>query len=195
LIGNSVTSIGESAFSGCTNLTNVNIPDSVTNIGPFAFSGTSLTNVTIPGSVTNIGNSAFSSCRGLTKVFFDGNAPAVGLDVFDDPYAQPVVHFDPTTVYFLPGTTGWSTNFAGLPTAIWTPEVQTADGSFGVKANQFGFNVSWATGKSVVVEASTNLGNPIWTPLQTNVLTSGTYYFSDAQRTNYPSRFYRIRSP
>jgi hypothetical protein len=128
-------------------------------------------------------------------VCFEGNAPAVGLDVFDDSFTQPVVgHFNPATVYFLPGTSGWSTNFAGLPTAIWTPQVQTADGSFALKANQFGFNVNWASGISVVVEASPSLSNPVWSPLATNSLNDGTFYFTDPQWTNYPSRFYRVRS-
>jgi hypothetical protein len=47
----------------------------------------------------------------------------------------------------------------------------------------------------VVVEACTNLANPIWYPLATNTLTGGSYYFNDPQWTNYPSRFYRLRSP
>jgi len=43
-----------------------------------------------------------------------------------------------------------------------------------------------------VVEASTNLHN--WTPVSTNTLVNGTNYFSDASFTNYPQRFYRVRS-
>ena len=60
-IPNSVTSIGNGAFSGCTGLTSVTIPNSVTSIGSRAFEGCSgLTSVTIPNSVTSIGNGAFS---------------------------------------------------------------------------------------------------------------------------------------
>jgi hypothetical protein len=47
----------------------------------------------------------------------------------------------------------------------------------------------------IVVEVSSDLANPIWSSLQTNQLTSGSVYFSDSQWTNYPARFYRIRSP
>ncbi len=47
----------------------------------------------------------------------------------------------------------------------------------------------------VAVDARTILTNPVWTPLQTNTLTSDTLYFSDPQWTNYPARFYRLRWP
>jgi hypothetical protein len=176
------------------------IPNTVTSIGDNAFYRCfRLTSVTIPGSVTNIGDSAFSWCYtlvlGLGKVYFEGNAPAVWADSFSvSPPLGGRWIFDPATVYFLPGTTGWSNNFAGLPTAIWTPEVQTADASFGAKSNQFGFNVNWASGMSVVVEASPSLSNPVWSPVATNTLSGGTFHFSDPQWTKYPSRFYRVRS-
>ena len=66
-IPDSVTSIGWYAFSGCTSLTNITIPDSVTSIGRYAFSGcTSLTSITIPNSVTSIGKYAFG-------FYFDNN--------------------------------------------------------------------------------------------------------------------------
>ena len=72
-VPNSVTSIGDGAFSSCTSLTSVTIPDSVTSIGNNAFPDcTSLTSVTIPNSVTSIGYRAFYGCTNLTSVTFLG---------------------------------------------------------------------------------------------------------------------------
>ena len=64
-----LTSIGNSAFLGCTGLTSITIPNSVNRIGNQAFENcTSLTSVTIPNSVTSIGFGAFISCSGLTSI-------------------------------------------------------------------------------------------------------------------------------
>jgi len=68
-IPNSVTQIGGYAFRGCEGLTTITIPNSVTQIGEGAFLRcTGLTTVTIPNSVTQIENRAFSGCEGLTTV-------------------------------------------------------------------------------------------------------------------------------
>ena len=224
IIGNSVTSIGNGAFAGCTSLTSITvdaanpayssdvagvvfnknqttliqcpggkagsytIPDSVTSIGDYAFSGcTSLTRVTIPNSVTSIGNEAFASCTSLTSVYFQGNAPSAGSGVFGG--ANSAI------IYYLPETRGWGASFAGRPTMLWNPTVPISDPSFGVRAGQFGFNIAGTSGLVIVVEAATNLANPVWTPVGTNTLTGGSSYFSDPQWTNHPARFYRLRSP
>lgn len=64
-----VAGIGENAFQGCTGLTEISIPGSVTSIGEYAFSGcTGLTKISIPGSVTSIGFAAFQDCTGLASV-------------------------------------------------------------------------------------------------------------------------------
>ena len=78
-IPNSVTSIGNSAFSGCGGLTRVTIPNSVTSIGDHAFGGCGgLTSVTIPNSVTSIGYAAFSSCEGFTSVTVPNSVTSIG---------------------------------------------------------------------------------------------------------------------
>ena len=79
----SVTSIGGSAFSGCSGLTSVTIPNSVTSIGGYAFRGcSSLTSVTIPNSVTSIGEWAFRGCSGLTSVTIPNSVTSIGDDTF-----------------------------------------------------------------------------------------------------------------
>ena len=72
VIENGVTSIGDYAFTGCTSLTGVTIPDSVVRIGGGAFWATRLTSVTIPGSVTSIGSAAFGMCGVLTDIYYGG---------------------------------------------------------------------------------------------------------------------------
>ena len=183
-----VTGIGSGAFTYFTTFTSVTIPSSVTRIGDRAFYGcSSLASVTIPGSVTSIGVKAFLFCNSLRGVYFEGSAPPDLDSLFLDT--------DNMTVYYLPGTTGWGPEFGERPTALWKPQVQASDASFGVRTNQFGFNISWASGRVVVVEASTGLAHPVWSPVGTNSLTDGSSYFSDPQWTNYPGRFYRLRSP
>ena len=78
-----VTSIGNSAFSWCSDLTSVVIPDGVTSIGNSAFSYCSgLTSVTIPDSVTSIGNGAFSWCSDLTSVTIPDSVTSIGNHAF-----------------------------------------------------------------------------------------------------------------
>ena len=80
-----VKSTGYYAFQNCSSLTNIEIPDSVTNIESLAFSGcTSLSNITIPSSVTSIGYSAFQYCRSLTSITIPGSVTSIGSGAFSD---------------------------------------------------------------------------------------------------------------
>ena len=75
----SVTSIGNYAFSYCSGLTSVTIPNSVTSIGGHAFYRcTGLTSITIPNSVTSIEDGAFYECRGLTSVTIPNSVTSIG---------------------------------------------------------------------------------------------------------------------
>ena len=104
-------------------------------------------------------------------------------------------------VYYLPGTSGWPTPpptpplFGERPTVLWNPQVQTSGKNFGVRTNRFGFMITGTSNLVVVVEACTQLANPHWSALRNCTLTNGSIYFSDSRWTNYPGRFYRLRSP
>ena len=82
-IPDSVTSIGRSAFRGCSSLTSINIPDSVISIGDSAFSGCSrLTSIDIPDSVTSIGDLAFYDCSSLTSITISNSVSSISNYAF-----------------------------------------------------------------------------------------------------------------
>ena len=111
-IPESVTNIGDWAFANCR-LAGIWIHNNVTSIGADAFSHcVELTSARIGRSVTNIGDCAFAACTNLTSVYLQGNAPSVGrAHVFNGD--------DKATIYYLPGTTGWESTFGGCPTMLW----------------------------------------------------------------------------
>lgn len=213
----SVTSIGINAFGTCASLTNITvvpansvfssldgvlfnhdrtvlllcpagktgtytIPNITTSLADYAlYECKKLTGMFIPGSVSSISNDSLGDCTGLLTIVFAGNAPAyIHPNAFGGTYAN---------IYYLPGGAGWG---AFPAVKLWNPQVQLADGMFGIRTNRFGFNIKGTTNLVVVIEACTNLANPTWTRLQTNTLTSGSSYFSEVKWTNYPSRFYRL---
>ncbi|MBQ8739551.1 MAG: leucine-rich repeat domain-containing protein, partial [Clostridia bacterium] len=95
-IPNSVTSIGEYAFSHCSSLTSVTIPNGVTSIGWGAFSGCySLTSIIIPDSVTSIGECAFSDCRYLKNITIPDSVISIGEVAFFGCSSLTSIEVDP----------------------------------------------------------------------------------------------------
>ena len=180
-----VTIIASYAFDSCTNLTGVTIPNTVTNIRPYGFvSCSSLSSVTIPASVQIIGDFAFNGCDYLTNIFFSGKAPVSGMFVFSPQWVMM-----PKTMYYIPGTTGWGSTYAGYPTAPLVLSISALT----TQGGQFSFNIAAPAGISPVVEAGASLDSVTWSPVQIANLSAGSVLVSDPDWANYPARFYRIR--
>ena len=85
VISNSVTSIGDHAFYGCSSLAEVIIPNSVTSIGDHAFYGcSSLSSIVIPDSVNSIGEGAFLNCSSLSSIVIPDSVNSIGDGAFSD---------------------------------------------------------------------------------------------------------------
>ncbi len=79
-----VKAIGNSAFSGLNQLTEIKIPYGVTSIGDGAFSScTGLESISIPDSIRNIGANAFSNCKGLPEILDFSNIDEIGIAAFN----------------------------------------------------------------------------------------------------------------
>ena len=78
---NNITEIKDYAFYACTNLSSINLPNSITRIGTWAFFyNTAITTLTIPASVINIAESAFQQCYALTSVTFEENSKLSAIE-------------------------------------------------------------------------------------------------------------------
>jgi hypothetical protein len=193
-IGATVRIIGEDAFNNCIALSSVTVPDSVRNIGDGAFYHcVSLTNAIIGSGATNLGRvntdgyGTFATCSNLTAIYFRSNAPIANAFVF--------LRATNITVYYLPGTTGWASTFGGQPTTLWLPLMQARTIGSDPGTNGFDFNICWADGQKIVIEACSNLNNPAWYPMRTDTVSSGVVHFNDPGSPSVPSRFYRVHAP
>jgi hypothetical protein len=143
--------------------------------------------VTIPTSVTTIASSAFANCTRLTVVYFQGNAPSVDATAFASDSGA--------TICYLPGATGWSSPFAGIPAEQCSSTIQTgwlqvnllppaviAAGAQwhldGVTNQNSGLTVSNLSPGSHVVSFTSNISGWSAPPAQTINITNGAITFA-----------------
>jgi hypothetical protein len=94
VIEEGITAIGSDSFNGLTAVTEIELPDSLTEIGIGAFCFTAITEVTIPANVSTMGYSAFYGCGKLESVFFAGNkVREIGIYTFAKCYALKNLEF------------------------------------------------------------------------------------------------------
>jgi hypothetical protein len=173
-------------------LTSIVIPNNVPRIGNGLFYGCSgLTSVTVGINVTSIGDDAFQNCPELTRVIFMGNAPntvGFGASLFKNWWEWNYVS-SKANIYYLKGTTGWESTFAGQPTSqLLAPAVK----SFAIGENG-GAQVIWTATLDFVysIQSTDDLSLPFVTRATksaANVLEAWT----DPETPLPRQRFYRI---
>ena len=171
MIPSSVTSIGLGSFQGCNSVTSVIFAanSSLTTIGGFAFLNcSSLTSITLPASVITIGDNAFLACPSLVTISFQGNAPSISINTFTSAGAT-------RTIYYIATSSGWSNPFGGLTTvANSIPTITSSTANLGSKAATL-----IITGSNFVPTASMN----------TVSLSSGTGHVTSASSTQLTVTF------
>ena len=108
VIPDGVTTIGESAFEGCTQLQLVNLPQSTTTLADRCFHGCSqLREITLPQNLTTIGSQAFAQCTGMSAIYsYNMEPPTVAPDAFED--TNPLVFVPSGTKEAYQAQEGWN---------------------------------------------------------------------------------------
>ena len=139
---NPVTRIGDTAFSGCTSLISVTMPDSITSLGYMIFNGcTSLANVNISNSVTVIPQGMFMSCESLTSISIPSRVTTIEDSVFTECRGLTSVTI-PDSVKSIGGSTFY--NCSGLTSVTFLgktmQEVQDIEDEYGRKLYPWGIS-------------------------------------------------------
>ncbi len=95
-IPSGITSIVDSAFVNNTTITNLNIPNTVTNIGDNAFYGSAISSLTLPSSLTTIGNNAFGDCSNLTSLTIPSGVTQIGNYAFGGCFNVSTINYNAT---------------------------------------------------------------------------------------------------
>ena len=212
-----VAAIAASAFKQSEGLIQVTVPDSVVSIGDSAFELCyNLSQVVVGKGFRRIGNGAFDTryiaCRdggcyfcgtcfyagfGM-DIFFLGDAPMAELPF--GPRGSAITGFpgkdlsEPPRIHRAPDAQGWEPLFGGIPTDLWRTILVEVRGD-ALQSDLFNLHVVGKNGQPVILEASQNLRVAQWIPVGTNSLADGVVTFSDPDRGNHFSRFYRLRTP
>ena len=187
-IPNSVTSIGNSAFYVCSSLTSITIPDGVTSIGNCAFYGcSSLTSITIPDGVTSIRIWAFYGCSSLTSITIPDGVTSIGYEAFG--YCSSLTSITiPNSVTSI-GNSAFS-DCTGLKTVINLSSLSISKGSTG---NGY---VGYYANKVINAPNGTIESDFIWAKID-GVNTLAAYLGNDTELTlpaNYNGENYVIGS-
>ena len=190
-IPDSITGIEKYAFLDCSNLTSITIPSSLTNISEYAFSGfTGLTSITIPDSVTNIGVYAFSNCSNLAEFKFEGNAIPEQTSVFEN---TPLLEL----IQVKYGATGWGDTWSGKVITIDCTKVLKFDPMWFDSENQWSYQVSAKANTALdskIEIPSTYNGIPVYEIKHSGFAPSSSILTSDMPSIKIPNSIKTIGS-
>ena len=128
-VPDTVISIGNYAFDGCSGLTNVTIPDGVTSIGERAFNYcNSLTNITIPDNVTFIGDYAFVYCTDLISATIGNGVTSIGNSTFHHCYSLASVNIGSGVTSIDNSAFGSCTSLTAITVDAGNPAYSSIDG-------------------------------------------------------------------
>ena len=119
IVPNNITSIGDSAFHGCSGLTSITLPSSLTSIAYSAFNGCSgLTGITLPSSLTSIGAYAFRDCSGLTSIVIPASVTKIGRYAFQICTNLTSITFEDTSTWYYGTSSNQSSMSGGTQLAV-----------------------------------------------------------------------------